>query len=141
MDKTQLLGLEYIQFENEYSYKDENKILNDASKYGLKTPPWLNKWGFTDNANLNNPPIDIVVIKASMDYIDRQFSSIKTINRKTSSYKIKHIVEKQIGQYVANGELIIAMINCGYDYKQWSINCPNCWFNVSQKSIDKARKR
>ena len=136
--RKQLLSSEYGKAESEYSQIGENKILNDASKYGLKTPPWLNKWGFTDNANLDNPPIDIVVVKASMEYINRQFYSIKTINRNISSYSIKHIVEQRIGQYVANGELIIAMINCGYDYKQWSISCPNCWFNVSQRSIDKA---
>lgn len=118
----------------------KSRILNDAANYGLKTPLWLNKWGFTDNANLNNPPIDIVVVKASMDYINREFYPIKCFNRDESSYGIKHLVEERIGQYVANGELIIAMINCGYNYKQWSISSPNCWFNVSQKSINNARK-
>ena len=118
----------------------KSRILNDAGKYGLETPMWLNKWGFTDNANGDNPPINIIAVKSSMDYINRNFYPIKTFNKHESSYGIKHLVEEKIGQYVANGELIVAMINCGYNYKQWSVNLPNCWFNVSQKSINKASK-
>ena len=118
----------------------KSRILNDAAKYGLKTPLWLNKWGFTDNANLDNPPINIIAVKAAMKYIERNFYPIKTFNTSNSSYGIKHLVEDRIEQYLANGELIIAMINCGYDYKQWSISSPNCWFNISKKSINNARK-
>lgn len=132
--RKQLLGSKYGK------PSTKSRILNDASKYRLETPLWLNKWGFTDNANLDNPPLNVVAVKASMDYIDQNFYPIKTINRNNSSYGIKHLVEDSIGQYVANGELIIAMINCGYKYKQWSVSSPNCWFNVSQKSINNARK-
>ena len=48
--------------------KVDNKIKNDAPLYGLKTPPCLNKWGFTHNADLDNPPINITAVRASIEY-------------------------------------------------------------------------
>ena len=139
--RKQLLGFSYGKPESEHFQIGENKILNDAGRYGLKTPPWLNKWGFTDNADSNNPPIDITAVRASMEYIEQNFDSIKTFNTDDSSYTIKHLVENRIGQYVANGELIIAMINCGFKFKQWSVSSPNCLFNVSEKSLNMAREK
>ena len=118
----------------------DRKIFNDAGKYGLKTPPYSNKWGFTDRANLDCPPIDITAVRASMKYIEQNFDLIKTFNISHSSYKIKHIVQKKIEQYVANGELIIAMINCGFKFQRWPGTSANCFFNASRKSLNKARK-
>lgn len=57
---------------------------------------------------------------------------IKTINRKHTSYGLKHIVEKDIG-YVSNGVFIAAAIHCGFDFKH--DDTPNVMFNMSEKSI------
>ena len=56
------------------------------------------------------------------------FDTTKTINKKRSSYSLKHTVERNINTYVSNGELIAAMIICGYNYRVDGINC---YFNVS----------
>ena len=42
----------------------------------------------------------------------------KTINGSVSSYYLKHIVERAVGEYTSNGELIAAMIICGYKHKR-----------------------
>ena len=89
--RKQLLGSRYNKPSFESSRTFKSRILNDAPQYSLKTPPWLNKWGFTDNANLDNPPIDIAAIEASMNYIDQKFYPIKTFNTSQSSYRIKHL--------------------------------------------------
>ncbi|MCG2462045.1 hypothetical protein K8352_14895 [Flavobacteriaceae bacterium F89] len=62
-----------------------------------------------------------------MYYIDWFFSKTDKINMNHSSYGLKHIVERGIGKYVSNGELIAAMILSGYRYKAIDINCV---FNV-----------
>ena len=71
-----------------------------------------------------------------MDFIDKHFCQIKSINYKSSSYGLKHIVEKRVGFYVSNADLKKAMTECDFrsdrktDYRNW-------FFNVSEKSVKK----
>jgi hypothetical protein len=58
---------------------------------------------------------------------------IKTINRLACSYRLKHIVEKEVG-YISNGEFIAAAVHCGFTYRLHSDN-PNVWFAMSEKLI------
>ena len=64
----------------------------------------------------------------------------KSINRKHSSYGIKHLVERAIASYTTNGELIAAMLICGFSHKTYMLRngkiCPNADFNISEKSIN-----
>ena len=72
------------------------------------------------------------------DFINMEFVKRKTLNKKRSSYGIKHYVERRIGRrdkYVSNGELINAMIACGFDYELTHPGSPNYHFNVSEKSF------
>ncbi|MDA3852630.1 MAG: hypothetical protein PF444_00075 [Bacteroidales bacterium] len=71
--------------------------------------------------------------------IDKIRKVIKTYLRKTdttnydnSSYGLKHIIEKHIGFYVSNGEVIYAMHLEGFKIEKGSINC---LFNVSKAGI------
>lgn len=41
----------------------------------------------------------------------------KTINRKTGSYGIKHIIERELDTYVSNGSFIAAVIQLGIPYE------------------------
>lgn len=66
--------------------------------------------------------IMICELDAIMFYIDWFFSKTDRINMKHSSYRLKHIVEQEIGKYVSNGELIAAMIISGFRFKAIDIN-------------------
>ncbi|MDR3335880.1 MAG: hypothetical protein LBT16_01630 [Treponema sp.] len=63
---------------------------------------------------------------------------IKVINRRYSSYGLKHLLEKETG-YLPNGVLIAAAIHCGFRYKVYD-NSPNPCFNISNASIKRFEK-
>lgn len=73
----------------------------------------------------------------------KNLSKSKTLNRKTGSYRLKHMVEKHLRKvtdgeinHVYNGDLIKAMELENFDWKPIDKNSLNAWFNVSQKSIN-----
>lgn len=63
-----------------------------------------------------------------------------SINRRRSSYGIKHAIEKLMGVYVPNGYLIAAMVLEGYTYTRKRKNSLNCYFNVSHKALKALEK-
>jgi hypothetical protein len=64
-----------------------------------------------------------------------KIEKIKTINKRRSSYSLKHIAEEEIG-YITNGVFIAAAIYSGFNYKI-EYNYPNVYFGMSEKSIKK----
>lgn len=73
-------------------------------------------------------------------YVDRflraasflsQFGRRKTINRKSSSYGLKHEAEKLAGGYVAIGTFIDAALALGFSAQPTDPESPNAWFNIS----------
>lgn len=60
---------------------------------------------------------------------------IRTINRRTTSYGIKHTVERATGRYVTNGQLIAAAIITGYPYAREERDSPNVCFGMSTRSL------
>jgi hypothetical protein len=63
----------------------------------------------------------------------------KAINKSDFSYGLKHIVEKILGEYCSNGELICAAIYMGFTWKRNGQDDPNAYFNMSVRDIDKLR--
>jgi hypothetical protein len=59
----------------------------------------------------------------------------KTINSKVGSYGLKHLCEREIGQYVTNGELIAACIHMGLTFTQEGFRSPNVCFNISSSTV------
>ena len=57
----------------------------------------------------------------------------KGINRRWSSYSLKHLAEKIAGRYVSNEALIAAAEDLGF--RVFSLGGPNRWFNISERSI------
>lgn len=47
---------------------------------------------------------------------------------KSSSYGLKHLVERELQDYVSNGELMLCMLHCGYKVKDRQ--GPNLYFGV-----------
>jgi len=78
------------------------------------------------------------------DYIDQIKTCIgwlktkqtqKTINRKASSYGIKHIIERELDTYVCNGSFIAAVIHVGIPYER--ANTPNIHIAIGLRELYK----
>jgi len=100
----------------------------------MKIPKNLSRSGF---CNHDVPEwIDEERINNIVYVIRPIFKKIKSINYRVSSYGIKHDVERRMGHYVSNGELIASMIVLGFEYKRPTGSAGiNCYFNVSMKSL------
>ena len=57
----------------------------------------------------------------------------KTVNRKRSSYGLKHLAEDEIG-YVTNGAFIAAAVHSGFPY-EILVDSPNVLIGISEKSL------
>ena len=97
----------------------------------VKLPNELTKNGFAPS-DKEEDQIDKNKLEHIINFIELRFDKTKSINKKQSSYGIKHLVERNIGTYVSNGELIASMIICDYKYKVDGINC--C-FNVNTNNV------
>lgn len=60
------------------------------------------------------------------------FEKTPRVRKFTSSYKLKHFMERQCGKYVLNGVFIQAMIDEGFTAEQID-NGPNANFNLDLK--------
>ena len=58
----------------------------------------------------------------------------KTLNRRITSYGLKHLAERQAGAYISNEALIQAMIESGFRAVQIR-NTPNYYFNVKLTEV------
>jgi hypothetical protein len=65
----------------------------------------------------------------------RQFRKIKALNRRGTSYGLKHDAEDDIG-YVTNGCFIAAAIAEGFTVRRAGAygDSPNAWFNISTEA-------
>lgn len=102
---------------------------------GVKVPVDLDMNGFQSGLHYpqnNNFRIDR--IKAARKIICVYLDKMKTIQKATGSYGLKHRVESALGDHLSNGELIVAMIGEGFSFERDKINC---FFNVTAKSVSK----
>ena len=67
----------------------------------------------------------------------RQFSKLRSLNQRGSSYGLKHIAEHDIG-YVTNGVFIAAAIAEGFKVQREG-NSPNALFNIPSAAWDLRR--
>jgi hypothetical protein len=58
----------------------------------------------------------------------------KTINRRHSSYTLKHLMARQTGKYVTNGVFITAAIHSGFPFKIFPDD-PNVCLGISERSL------
>jgi len=70
----------------------------------------------------------------------KQIKKIKSLNRNSSSYGIKHFVEKDTG-YITNGVFIAAAIHSGFEHKSCRPSSINAFFNMSERSFAEISKR
>jgi hypothetical protein len=104
--------------------------MNKAILNGLKLNGFDDEFqSFDETPFLNSKTVELI-----RPFLSDNLSKTKTINKSHSSYGLKHIVEKKIGQYVTNGELIYAMYLEGFDIKRHNLNC---FFNIKTSDVKK----
>ena len=67
------------------------------------------------------------------------FMSRQSINERHSSYGLKHIAENELGFYVSNGDIKLALMEEGVPFKEYP-GSPNVCYPLSQKFY-KAKER
>ena len=108
------------------------------SKEKYIIPANLFSFGFADEvAHMQH--FNKEVVGRCVEAISRSFGPAEDINRNMTSHALKKIIEGHFGEEVSNGEFIAAMVTAGYRYER--VKCtPNCYFNVSQKGIERIRE-
>jgi hypothetical protein len=71
--------------------------------------------------------------RAACTWLGRQRKR-KTINRRGTSYGLKHVCEDEVG-YMTNGTFIAAAIACGFDIQETHDGSPNAWLNIGRLLI------
>lgn len=62
-----------------------------------------------------------------------KFGRRQSMNRRRTSYGLKHDAEREAGDYVANGMLIAAALALGFTAERTHAGSPNAYFNISFK--------
>lgn len=101
----------------------------------------LTNGGFTGAKPLRISDFNKLELNAARNVIECYLVPISSINRTHSSYGLKHLIERILANetnqqinYVSNGALILAMYDAGFRISRIS-NSPNCFFNVSERSV------
>jgi len=79
--------------------------------------------------------ITVVEWLLNYDALDRR----KTINTSRGSYGWKHVVERDTGQYVSNGDFICGALYLKYNMKRMH-HSPNAYFNLRKETSHAIRK-
>lgn len=110
---------------------DINQILTKEptlTPFGIEGPKTMHSdFGFEQK--------DITQIQTCIDWLEtRQIR--KRMNRKCSSYGVKHILENELDTYVTNGCFIAAVIQLGIPYRKIP-DSPNIFIPISLKELYK----
>jgi hypothetical protein len=82
-------------------------------------------------------PESAAEIAAAADWIAEHWAPRKTLNTWHTSYGLKHVYEAAAGQYVTNGQFIVAMLLAGFTARMDHLNP---YFNLSERSVSATRQ-
>jgi hypothetical protein len=103
--------------------------------FGITVPVDLDRNGLENDRPIEKPenfnPELIALVRA---FIQDNFQPSQWITKHGFSYSLKHTVERRIDRYVSNGDLILAMIAEGYQFKRIGRSL-NCWFNLKKHNL------
>lgn len=75
--------------------------------------------------------ISDVEVEAVMAWVQQGMASRrKTINRRITSYGLKHVIERDMGLYISNNACIAGLKQMGFTAKPIT-GTPNYYFNIS----------
>ena len=103
----------------------------------LKIEPTLTPFGIEgQNTFHSDDKFDQDYIKQLQTCIDWLKEKVvdNQMNRKTSSYGIKHIIERELDTYVSNGCFIAAVISLNIPYEKVP-DSPNIFVAISDKEL------
>jgi hypothetical protein len=84
------------------------------------------------NRDLIREPRSLAQFMAARGWLSK-FSKIQALNKRGTSYGLKHGAEDDIG-YVTNGVFIAAAIAEGFTVRRTESSSPNAWFNISTEA-------
>lgn len=101
--------------------------------------------GFVDPATRPHLEDSRRLLAEAVDEFDAACSWIRdnllpqaTVNRRFSSYHLKHLLEAQTGVYTSNGAFILALAACGYTVVDGDLDG---YANVTTASVRAAQRR
>ncbi len=90
----------------------------------------ITAYGIVDASDRKDRPApDPAEVAAAREWIRRRCGRRKTINRRQTSYRLKHLIEKQTGRYIGNGSVIQSALFEGYRIERIA-DGPNAVFNI-----------
>ncbi len=115
----------------------EHPTLNDfgighgSAHYSPNDPPeWKDRILQAEREMLGDSMVDVIW---TVHWLRLNVEPIKTINRRHSSYGLKHLAQKfSPNGYLSNGVFIAAALIVGYPFK---VDPPNAMFGMSERSI------
>lgn len=111
------------------------KIKKILEKEPALTPLGIEGQGTFHSDNPNFEADDIKQIETCINWLNAK--AIDTsINEDVTSYSIKHIIERELNTYVANGCFIAAVIHLGIPYKK-KTGSPNVCVAISLDELYK----
>jgi len=128
---------EYCTWDKLKALMDEHPTLNhfgighgSAGWDSDKSPEWRDRILQAEREMLRESIVDVIW---TVGWLRSNVEPIKTINRRHSSYGLKHLAEKfSPDGYLSNGVIIAAAMIVGYPFK---VDPPNAMFGMSERSI------
>lgn len=96
--------IEQIEYDGWVYNVDANGVVSKL----LKRCKWTKKWTWDE-------PPDEKQVAVCTAWLQEHAKPRKTVNRRYSSYSLKHVAERAAGEYVTNGALILAALRLGHD--------------------------
>lgn len=109
-------------------------------KHEIKLPEGLTMEGL-EFGSAKGKPLEIAALGRIIEFINTHFKPRGSISYYHNSLDLKCIVERCFDNEIriSNGELIAAMVLCGYEYVRVTPKSKNCHFNVCRISKKKER--
>lgn len=128
--------LNYNNWKHFYNENKNYESLKDLSVIPISELDGLDLNGFSYESEKFDQKIfsETQKIKKIRTEIKKYFTKTKSFNSIRTSYGLKHDLERHIGKYVTNGELIYAMYLEGYKIKKRNSSL-NCSFNISSVGL------
>ena len=101
----------------------------------------LSPFGFKGYSPLNISNFGKKQLDWALDFAHACGEPIRAINKKHTSYGLKHLAERRAKKlsdnevdYITNGALILAMVDAGFRFVRDG-ESPNVFFNVSERAL------
>lgn len=106
----------------------------------------LTPFGFKGSEALRISDFDKSQLDWALDFARSCGDPISTINKRHTSYGLKHLAERRAKKlsnnetnYITNGALILAMVDAGFRFVRDG-QSPNVFLNVSERELKKLFK-